>query len=77
METLGLEQLWPELFDGMDAGQRHDVVAAFDDGGDPSYEDVKDLCELAIGAINESEYGDRSLRLAQQMRHDVDIVDAA
>jgi len=65
MGTQDLEQLWPELFDGMDARQRRDVLLAFEDGAEPSYEDVKDLCELAVGAIDATEYGDRSLAAAR------------
>jgi len=71
---MDLEQLWPELFDGMDARQRRDVLRAFEDGCEPSYEDVKDLCELAVGAIDETEYGDRSLAVARHAWHDGDTV---
>jgi len=67
MEPADLEQWWPELFDGMSSELRETVLGAFADGRVPDYDEVKDLCELATGVIDEAEYEDRTLRQAQRV----------
>jgi len=57
---LDLERRWPELFEDMDATQRRTIVQAFTEGATPEYEDVRDLCQLATGAISEIEYDERT-----------------
>lgn len=63
-ETLGLEGMWPELFDGLDEGERGAITEAFaanwHEGWQPNYEDVRDLVELRRGLIDETEYRART-----------------
>ena len=71
MEPVDLEQWWPQLFDGMSPELREKVIEAFAGDRMPDYDEVKDLCELATGVIDEAEYEARSLKQAQQAQREL------
>jgi hypothetical protein len=69
VDRLDLEGWWPELFEGLDAGQRWSVVQAFaanwHEGWQPNREDVELLTDKVKGLIDGDEYMRRVRRLAE------------
>jgi len=65
METLDLEQWWPDLFEGLDAQERYSIVQAcasnWHEGWVPNREDVSDLIDCHKGTISFDEYKARTM----------------
>jgi hypothetical protein len=59
-EQLDVEQRWPDLFAGLDDGQRRAVLQslanAWHEGWEPNREDVENLVDRARGVIDMDEY---------------------
>lgn len=68
----GVEERWPELFDGLDEEQRWAVVqplaAAWHAGWEPNREEVANLTDYAAGRIDYAEYVRRADAAASRMR---------
>lgn len=59
-DMLNLEGRWPELFEGLTYIQRESILEAFaaawHEGWEPNYADVKRMTDEARGLINEEEF---------------------
>ncbi|WP_104135154.1 antitoxin VbhA family protein [Cryobacterium sp. Y62] len=58
------DEQWPELFAPLSFAQRHGVLntlaSGWHEGWVPNREDVADLIDFTLGAIDEAEYDRRS-----------------
>ena len=63
--VLDVERRWPELFVGLESGQRNAVVqslaASWHEGWEPNQADVANLVDFVTGVIDRAEFLRRSV----------------